>query len=87
MVSYYAHLDKNNVVTQVVTGVDETEIIEGLPAVDWYSNLLGVKNVVTYIDDPEKTYAGIGYIYDADLDKFVAPLQPEFVPIMPDNGS
>lgn len=80
MVSYYAHLNQNNVVTQVVTGVDETKIIEGLPAVEWYTNFTGVKNVVTYIDDPNKIYAGIGYTYSETTQDFeppyVEPIEP-----------
>ena len=36
--------------------------------------------VQTYSTDPNKTYAGIGYTYDAALDEFVAPPLPEPVP-------
>lgn len=75
MVSYYAHLNEHNVVTQVVTGVDETETIEGLPAVEWYTNFTGVKNVVTYIDNPQKTYAGIGFVFDETTQDFIAPTE------------
>ena len=28
--AYYAFLDENNIVTEVITGIDETELIEGL---------------------------------------------------------
>lgn len=74
MVSYYAHLNNQNVVTQVVTGVDENETIEDLPAVDWYTNFTGVKNVVTYIDNPNKIYAGIGFTYDETTQNFIPPI-------------
>lgn len=75
MVSYYAHIDENNKVVQVVTGIDENETIEGLKAVEWYSNFTGIKNVVTYIDDPNKKYAGIGDLYLPESDNFISPIE------------
>jgi hypothetical protein len=77
LVGYYAQLDANNIVTQVITGVPPTETIEGLPAAEWYSNFTGVTCVPTFMDAPNKTYAGIGYIYDAEIEDFVAPVIPE----------
>ena len=59
MTTYWAELDTNNIVTQVITGVDDATI-EGIPTSDWYSNFTGVPCVQTFIDDPDKTYAGIG---------------------------
>ena len=32
--------------------------------------------VETFFDTPGKTYAGIGYTYDAELDEFVSPPAP-----------
>jgi hypothetical protein len=46
LVGYYAELDADNVVTQVITGVLPTETIEGLPAAEWYSNFTGVTCVL-----------------------------------------
>jgi hypothetical protein len=77
LVGYYAELDKNNVVKQVITGVPQTELIEGLPAAEWYSNFTGSVCVPTFIDVPGKTYAGVGYTYDAETNDFIAPTQPE----------
>jgi hypothetical protein len=77
LVGYYAELDAENIVTQVITGVPPTETIEGLPAAEWYSNFTGVTCVPTFIDAPNKTYAGIGYTYDAEIEDFVAPVIPE----------
>lgn len=73
LVGYYAELDANNIVTQVITGVPPTETIEGLPAAEWYSNFTGVTCVPTYMDAPNKTYAGIGYTYDYETQDFTPP--------------
>jgi hypothetical protein len=80
LIGYYAELDKNNIVTQVITGVPETELIEGIPAVEWYSNFTGVTCVPTYPNLPNKTYAGIGYTYDPVTKDFIAPPAPEPLP-------
>lgn len=34
MTTYWAELDTNNIVTQVITGVDD-ETIEGIPTGEW----------------------------------------------------
>jgi hypothetical protein len=73
LTGYYAELDTNNVVTQVITGVPPTELIEGLPAAEWYSNFTGVTCVPTYMNAPNKTYAGIGFTYDPATQDFTAP--------------
>ena len=39
--AHYAFLDENNVVTEVITGVDEAELIEGLNTETWYGNFRG----------------------------------------------
>ena len=72
MTTYWAELDTNNIVKQVITGVDDLTI-EGVPTGDWYTNFVGAPCVQTFINDPNKTYAGIGYTYNADLNIFVAP--------------
>jgi len=36
--AHYAFLDSNNIVTEVITGIDETELIEGLTPELWYGN-------------------------------------------------
>ena len=72
MATYWAELDTNNIVMQVITGVDEATI-EGIPTGEWYANFVGAPCVQTFIDDPEKTYAGIGYTYSYDTQDFTAP--------------
>ena len=72
--AHYAFLDANNVVTEVITGIHETETIEGLDTETWYSNFRGqVCKRTSYNNNIRKQYAGIGYTYDADADQFVAP--------------
>jgi len=74
--AHYAFLD-NNIVTEVITGIDETELIEGLDTETWYSNFRGqVCKRTSYNGNIRKNYAGIGYLYDETRDAFIAP-QPD----------
>lgn len=34
--AHYAFLDENNIVTEVIVGIEETELIEGLNPEIWY---------------------------------------------------
>ena len=72
--AHYAFLDNSNVVTEVIAGIDETELIENLDTETWYGNFRGQKCVRTsYNSKIRYNYAGIGYTYDADADAFIAP--------------
>ena len=82
--AYYAFLDADNVVTEVIAGIDETELIEGLLPETWYGNFRGqvckrtsyntLGGVHSDGSTPlRKNYAGIGYTYDAVRDAFIAP--------------
>jgi hypothetical protein len=72
--AHYAFLDENNVVTEVITGIDETELIEGLDPETWYGNFRGQSCVRTsYNNNIRKQYAGIGFTYDEAADEFVQP--------------
>jgi hypothetical protein len=72
--AHYAFLDENNVVTEVIAGIDETELIEGLDTETWYGNFRGqVCKRTSYNGNIRKNYAGIGYIYDSVADVFIAP--------------
>lgn len=86
--AHYAFLDENNIVTEVIVGRDEDEIVDGIT--DWeayyaevrgqvckrtsYNTINGIhkNNGVPY----RKNYAGIGYIYDPIRDAFYTP-KPE----------
>jgi hypothetical protein len=82
---HYAFLDENNVVTEVITGRDEDEAVDGIT--DWeahygafrgqvckrtsYNTTAGVHaNGGTPF---RKNYAGIGHTYDSARDAFVPP--------------
>ena len=73
--AHYAFLDENNVVTEVITGIDETELIEGLDPETWYAHFKNQKCVRTsYSSSIRFNYAGIGYSYDPINDAFIAPM-------------
>ena len=72
--AYYAFLDADNVVTEVIAGIDETELIEGMLSETWYGNFRGqVCKRTSYNNNIRKNYAGIGYTYDTARDAFIAP--------------
>jgi len=73
--AHYAFLDSNNIVTEVITGKDETEILDGLSPVEWYENFRGQKCIQTSYNTRggvhlngksplNKNYAGLGDIWD-----------------------
>lgn len=72
--AHYAFLDDNNIVTEVIVGVDETELIEGLSPEEWYGNFRGqVCKRTSYNHKIRKQYANIGYTYSETADVFIAP--------------
>jgi hypothetical protein len=76
--AHYAFLDENNIVTEVITGIDETETIEGLDTETWYGNFRGqVCKRTSYNNNIRKNYAGIGHTYDLVRDAFIAPKPTE----------
>ena len=72
--AHYAFIDENNVVIEVITGVDENELIEGLDPESWYGNFRNqLCKRTSYNSNIRKQYAGIGFTYDKVGDEFVAP--------------
>ena len=73
--AHYAFLDSNNVVTEVIVGRDEWEVVDGIS--DWeeaYSLVRGqVCKRTSYNNNIRKHYAGIGFTYDPIRDEFVLP--------------
>lgn len=80
--AHYAFLDENNIVTEVIVGVNETELIEGKSPVQWYGEFRNQKCVQTSYNTVggvhanggtplNKNYAGIGYSWDGT--GFAAP--------------
>jgi hypothetical protein len=68
--SYYAQI-VDNIVIEVVVVSDE--IIDGA---QFCTDLLGGEWVETFMGDPNKNYAGIGYTYDPSTDNFFPPPAP-----------
>ena len=70
--AHYAFLDENNIVTEVITGKDETDTTH-----DWeqfYGEFRGqVCKRTSYHGNIRKNYAGIGYTYDEQRDAFIPP--------------
>jgi len=72
--AHYAFLDENNIVTEVITGIDETELIEDLHPEVWYGNFRNqVCKRTSYNNNYRKNYAGIGFVYDEERDAFIPP--------------
>ena len=83
--AHYAFLDENNIVTEVIVGRDETEVVNGIS--DWetyYGNQRSqICKRTSYNTQGgvhsgggtplRKNYAGIGFTYDADRDAFIPP--------------
>ena len=80
--AHYAFLDDNNIVTEVITGIDETELIEGIAPEVWYGNFRNQKCVQTSYNTHggqhdsggtplRKNYAVIGGAYNEELDAFI----------------
>ena len=73
--AHYAFIDDNNIVTEVVAGRDENEIVNGIS--DWeshYSEVRGQRCIRTsYNNNIRKQYAVIGGTYDETRDEFVSP--------------
>lgn len=76
--AHYAFLDENNIVTQVIVGVDETDLIDGKMPEEWYENIFGQKCLRTsYNNNIRGNFAGIGMIYNEELDAFLYPKPSE----------
>jgi hypothetical protein len=72
--AHYAFLDDNNLVIEVITGIDETELIEGKDPETWYGEFRGKRCLRTsYNGNIRKNYAVIGGVYDEALDAFIRP--------------
>jgi hypothetical protein len=74
--AHYAFLDENNIVTEVITGRDEWEEVDGIT--DWEQAYSEIRNQVckrtSYNGKIRFNYAGVGYTYDPIDDAFIAPM-------------
>ena len=73
--AHYAFLNDSNIVTEVIAGIDETELIEGKTPEDWYSEFRGQRCIRTsYNGRIRYNYAGVGFTYDPIDDAFIEPM-------------
>ena len=71
--AHYAFIT-DGIVTEVIAGKDETELIEGLDPETWYGNFRGqVCKRTSYNNNYRFNYASIGYTYDEVKDGFIPP--------------
>ena len=68
---YYAFLDSNNVVTEVIPGKNQGE--DGIDWEQWYGEFRSQVCKRSRTDGFRKNYASIGYSYDATRDAFIPP--------------
>ena len=74
--AHYAFIT-DGIVTEVITGIDETELIEGLDTETWYGNFRGqLCKRTSYNGNIRFNYAGIGFTFDESRNAFIAP-EPE----------
>jgi hypothetical protein len=75
--AHYAFLDEANIVTEVIVGIDENELIDGKSPEDWYGEFRGQTCIRTSYNATKNgfryNYAGVGYTYDQVDDAFIAP--------------
>ena len=72
--AHYAFLDDNNKVTEVIVGIDESELIDGINPEEWYGNFRNqVCKRTSYNSKIRGNYAGIGFTYFVDADIFMPP--------------
>lgn len=83
--AHYAFLDENNIVTEVIVGMDESDLTEEISSwEDYYSSLKKQKCKRTSYNTHagkhllggtpfRKNFAGIGYYYDDIRDAFIPP--------------
>jgi hypothetical protein len=73
--AHYAFVDESNIVTEVIVGKDEDELIDGLTPEEWYGNYRGQTCIRTsYNSKIRFNFAGIGFTYDPIDDAFIAPM-------------
>lgn len=71
--AHYAFLNDDNIVTEVIVGKDETELIDGLSPEEWYGQFRNqVCKRTSYNGKIRGNYAGIGFTY--------LPIQDIFMP-------
>ena len=73
--AHYAFLNEDNIVTEVIAGIHESESIEGLDTETWYGNFRGQPcKRTSYSSSIRFNYAGVGFTYDPISVAFIAPM-------------
>lgn len=86
----YALLDENDIVINIISGIDETELIDGIDPETWYGNFHGQRCVRTSRNTLEnqhsqgkepfrKNFACIGYKYDGVGFYSLTPPYPSWI--------
>jgi len=73
--AHYAFLDENNIVTEVIVGRNEWEVVDGISNwEEYYSQFRGQRCLRTSINgNIRKTFARTGSRYDEVTDSFILP--------------
>jgi hypothetical protein len=76
--AYFAELDENNYVKQVISVSNDEIIVDGIESeakgIEFCQLLLGGNWIQTsYNARIRKNFAGVGYFYDSQLDAFISP--------------
>ena len=74
--AHYAFINQNNIVTEVIVGRNEDEIVDGIS--DWEAHYAEFRPGQTckrtsYNNNIRKRFAGIGMTYNELLDAFIEP--------------
>ena len=71
--AHYAFIDENNLVTEVIPGRNEDEIVDGIS--DWESHYAEFRPGLTCKRTSyRKNFAGVGFTYDETRDAFIPPI-------------
>lgn len=77
--AHFAELDRENVVTQVIVVNNDELLVNGAESeskgIDFLESLYGHRRWVqtSYNGTIRKTYAGVGFRYDVQMDAFIPP--------------
>ena len=81
--AHYAFLNEASIVTEVIVGIDENELIDGKSPEDWYGEFRGQTCIRTsYNGKIRFNYASVGFYYDPIDDAFIAPAPCEHPQLM-----
>jgi hypothetical protein len=70
--AHYAFLNEQNIVTEVIVGIDESDTSQNWE--EFYGNFRGQTcKRTSYNNNIRKNFAGVGYTYDESRDAFIPP--------------